>query len=310
MSSKLKPEINFPKGFKERYEKLTDWNKFKKFLFPVRRSIRVNTLKISISELKEELSKEWSLIQIPWCKEGFWISPKDPKNEISLGTLSEHKQGLFYIQEAASMIPAIVLEPKPGEKILDMCASPGGKTTQIAQYMQNKGTLVANDIREDRISILKRNVERMGVNCTITKKPGQRFKDMKFDKILVDAPCSGTGNLRNNLNFELWSPKIFERLSYEQKSLIHSAYTILKRGGLLVYSTCSLEPEENENVIDFLLKRHKRTKLEKINLNINRSEPVLEFNGQKFNEEIEKTLRIWPQDNNTSGFFVAKIRKL
>jgi len=208
------------------------------------------------------------------------------------------------------MIPPLVLNPKPKEKILDMCASPGSKTTQIAQYMQNKGTLIANDIRKDRIAILERNLKRTGSIAVVTMQPGQQFKDVKFDKILVDAPCSGTGTIRNTLNFKDWNPETFERLSFEQKSLLHSAYNILKKGGLLVYSTCSMEPEENELVVDWLLKRHKKTNLEEITINLKRSKPILTYNKQKLDTRIKKTLRIWPQDNNTSGFFVAKIRKL
>ncbi len=306
---KMTEKIKLPIGFKEKYEKLTNWAEFGKFFYPVEKSIRVNTLKISVSELRKRLEKKFKVIQIPWCPEGFWISSRY-KNEIHLGSLEESEQGLFYIQEAASMIPPLVLNPKPKEKILDMCASPGSKTTQIAQYMQNKGTLIANDIRKDRIAILERNLKRTGSIAVVTMQPGQQFKDVKFDKILVDAPCSGTGTIRNTLNFKDWNPETFERLSFEQKSLLHSAYNILKKGGLLVYSTCSMEPEENELVVDWLLKRHKKTNLEEITINLKRSKPILTYNKQKLDTRIKKTLRIWPQDNNTSGFFVAKIRKL
>ncbi|MHC1585113.1 MAG: NOL1/NOP2/sun family putative RNA methylase [Candidatus Syntropharchaeia archaeon] len=303
-------EKKLSETFVNRYSRLTDWEEFKKYLFiPIKKSIRVNTLKTTVPELKEKLEKRgWKLKPIPWCEEGFWIWGKDER----LGSLPEHEMGHFYIQEAASMIPPIVLDPKPGEKILDMCASPGGKTTQIAQYMKNKGKLIANDIREDRIAILKRNLLRMGVrNCTVTQMPGQHFKDVKFDKILVDAPCSGTGTMRNWNSVEKWNPEIFRRISYEQKSLLHHAYCVLRRGGILVYSTCSFEPEENESVVDYLLKRHKKTELEEIDLKgIKRSEPILEFEGKTFDSRIERCLRIWHHDNDTSGFFVAKIRKL
>jgi NOL1/NOP2/sun family putative RNA methylase len=292
--------------FIKRYSRLTNWNEFSKYLqLPLRKSIRVNTLKISVTELTKKLTKDWHLESIPWCDYGFWISPK--KTELSLGSTREHKLGYFYIQEAASMIPVIVLDPKPGETILDMCASPGGKTTQIAQHTHNTGKLIANDIREDRIAILKRNIARMGVNCTLTKQPGQWFKDIKFDKILIDAPCSGTGTLHN---IENYTPAIFKRIANTQKSLLHHAYCVLKKNGIMVYSTCSLEPEENEAVIDWLLHRHKKTEIENINININRSPPVMEFEGINYDTRIKNCLRIWPQDNNTSGFFVAKIKKV
>jgi NOL1/NOP2/sun family putative RNA methylase len=314
----------FSSGFIEHYREITDWDVFEKYLrTPGRRSIRVNTLKITIPKLIERLSPCWQLEQIPWCSEGFRISGRqvcgcgcvhDVKR---LGDIPEHKSGLFYIQEASSMIPAVVLDPKPGENILDMCASPGSKTTQIAGYMKNTGSITASDVRADRIAILKRNLERMGVtNCTVLQMPGQQFKDVKFDRILLDPPCSGTGTLRGDPeSIGKWDPKIAERLMYEQRSLIHYAYCVLKRGGIMVYSTCSIEPVENEAVIDYLLKRHKKTGIEEIEMNaqacgLNRSKPILEYGGKSYDERIERTMRIMPQDNDTDGFFISKIRKL
>jgi NOL1/NOP2/sun family putative RNA methylase len=304
--------LSLPEGFKEHYSNLTDWDNFEKCLGSLlRKSIRVNTLKASVEDVLKRLNQEWVLEKVSWTDEGFFISHKEGKRQ-DIGNIPEHNEGLLYVQEASSMIPAIVLDPKPGELILDMCASPGSKTTQIAQMMQNKGKIVAADIRDDRIAILKRNIARMGItNCEIVKKPGQQFKDLQFDRILVDAPCSGTGTMRMQEDIDRWNPAVAARMSFEQKSLLHSAYCVLKKGGILVYSTCSLEPEENEAVIDWLLKRHKKTKLEEIKISgIKRSKPILEHRGKKFNEKISRCLRIWPHDNNTSGFFVAKIKKL
>ena len=313
-------QYEFKKEFIEHYRKIADWKVFEKYLRQQRRrSIRVNTLKITVPDLVKRLSPKWNLEQIPWCREGFWISSKSERHaEIkSLGNVKEHKSGLFYIQEASSMIPAAVLEPKPNENILDMCASPGSKTTQIAQYMQNKGHITANDIRTDRTAILKRNIERMGVtNCTITQMPGQWFKDVKFDRILLDPPCSGTGTMRGDFDqIEKWNPDVAKRMHYEQRSLIHYAYCVLKRGGILIYSTCSIEPPENEAVIDYLLKRHKKTEVEEINMNaethgLNPSKPILKYEGESYDKRIEQTMRIMPQDNDTDGFFIAKIRKI
>ena len=135
---------------------------------------------------------------------------------------------------------------------------------------------------------------------------------MELDRILVDAPCSGTGTIRKSLKtLRIWNPNMVKRLSITQKQLIETAFNTLKQNGILVYSTCSLEPEENEAVIDFLLNKYKNAKLEEIKLsNIKRSTPILEFNNNKYNNEIKKCLRIWPQDNDTEGFFVAKIKKL
>src|SRR3989338_4384229 len=144
-------EIEFKEKFIERYSKLTDFEEFKKYsLSFLRRSIRVNTIKISVPELKKRLEKNWALEQIPWCKEGFCIE-HIKKERRDIGNLIEHSLGYFYTQEAASMIPPIVLEPKGTDVVLDMAASPGSKTTQISALMNNKGILVANDINSERM---------------------------------------------------------------------------------------------------------------------------------------------------------------
>ena len=307
-------ETAFKPKFIERYSKLTDWEKFKVCsLSFLKRSIRVNTLKISVKELKERLEKNWVLEQVPWCKEGFWIEHAE-KERRDIGNLIEHSLGYFYVQEAASMIPPIVLEPKPNNIVLDIAASPGSKSTQIAQYMQNKGILIANDCTIERMKSLSINLQRCGVtNVIITLMEGQRFhrSGINFDKVLVDAPCSGTGTIRKSLKtIDMWNPNMVRRLSITQKQLIETGFNLLQKDEILVYSTCSLEPEENEGVVDFLLGKYDNAKLEEISLKIKKSPAVIEFENKKYNEEIKKCLRIWPQDNDTEGFFVAKIRKI
>jgi NOL1/NOP2/sun family putative RNA methylase len=304
-------EVSFKEKFIERYSKLTDFDEFKKYsLMFLRRSIRVNTLKITIDELKKRLEPKWNLAQIPWCKQGFWIEHHQ-KERRDIGNLEEHSLGYFYTQEAASMIPPLVLEPQPGEMVLDMCAAPGSKSTQIAAMMQNKGLLVLNDYKGMRVAPLGINIQRMGItNEVITLMEGRFFKDFTFDRILVDAPCSGTGTIRKSFKtLRIWNPDMVRRLAGTQKQLIETAFNCLKLGGIMVYSTCTLEPEEDEGVIDFLLNKYPNAYLEDISLPIKRSDAVLEFEGQKYHESIKKCLRIWPQDNDTEGFFVAKIRK-
>lgn len=302
--------IEFKPRFIDRYSKLTDWESFKKYsLSYLNKSIRINTLKTTISHVKKELDKDWILEPIPWCKEGFWIEHK--KGRLDVGNTIEHQIGYYYVQEAASMIPPIVLDPKPGEKVLDLCASPGSKTTQMAQYMENKGIIVANDIAGARLAALGINLQRCGVmNAVITQRKGEHFKDIEFDKVLVDAPCSGTGTIRKSLKtLGWWNPNtIKNKIAGLQKKLILAGYNALRRGGTMVYSTCSLEPDENEAMIDFLLEKTD-AKLEEIELNLNHSPAVAEFEGKKFNPEVKKCLRLWPQDNNTEGFFVCKIKK-
>ncbi|MFT4343697.1 MAG: NOL1/NOP2/sun family putative RNA methylase [Candidatus Woesearchaeota archaeon] len=298
--------------FRERYEKLTDFDTYMEYslAFP-RKAIRVNTLKISPEELKERLPSAWNITPVPWCPEGFWIKHSEGRRDI--GNLIEHALGYIYVQEASSMIPPIVLDPQPGEIILDMCSAPGSKTTQIAARMQNKGLLFANDIEGVRLAPLGINLQRMGVtNTVITLMYGQHYKrsNIVFDRILVDAPCSGTGTIcKSPGTLRMWNPAMVTRIAGTQKKLIDAGFSKLKSGGTLVYSTCSNEPEENEGVINWLLENHPDAYLEKIDILAKSSPPILEFNGTSYNPEIAKCLRIWPQDNHTEGFFVAKVRK-
>ncbi|RLE46888.1 tRNA methyltransferase [Candidatus Woesearchaeota archaeon] len=315
---KLKPfpdaeKYEFKEKFIERYSKLTDWNTYKKYTLSfLRKSIRINTLKATIKEVISRLQKNWILEQIPWCKEGYWLEHK--KGRLDIGNTLEHTLGYYYVQEAASMIPPIVLDPKENDVVLDMCASPGSKTTQLAQYMNNKGLIIANDIKGDRLAALGINLQRMGVyNTAVTLMQGQNYEKtgMIFDKILLDAPCSGTGTIRKSVKtIRMWNPDTIKRIAGLQRKLTRTAWKILKKGGTLVYSTCSTEPEENEAIINWLLENNKDAKIEEIKLNIKKSPPILSFGNKKYNPEISKCLRIWPQDNDTEGFFVAKIKKI
>ena len=304
--------IEVKERFKERYSKLTNYDEFMKYsLSFLRKSIRVNTLKISIEKLRGRMEKDWKFTQIPWCKEGFWIEHREKRRDI--GNTVEHQLGYIYVQEAASTIPPIVLHPEPGDVCMDMCAAPGSKTTQMAAYIQNKGMIIANDISGMRLRPLGINLQRSGVSNTIvTLMQGRLFEKarIEFDRVLIDAPCSGTGTIRKSLKtLEMWNPDMIKRLAAIQRQLIDTGYRILKPEGTLVYSTCSLEPEENEGVIDFLINKYKNVKIEEISIDIKRSDPILNFETNTYNKEIKKCLRIWPQDNDTEGFFVAKIKK-
>jgi NOL1/NOP2/sun family putative RNA methylase len=210
------------------------------------------------------------------------------------------------------MIPPIALDVEPGMLVLDMAASPGAKTTQIAQYMQNEGCIIANDVKISRMNILISNLQRCGVLIAkVTMKDGRFFKRFAntFDRVLLDAPCSNVGMIRKNFKYlKIWKQRDVESLSRLQKQLIMAAYTALKPGGVLVYSTCTLDPAENEEVIDHLIS-NTDAKLERIDLPLKSHEPILEFDGKQFDEEIKKCLRIHPQDNDTEGFFIAKVIK-
>lgn len=301
--------IEWKPKMKERYSKMTDWEDYVKHsLSFLRKSIRVNTIKTTREELLPRLQERFILEPIPWCGEGFWIEHKEGR--LDIGNTVEHAIGYYYVQEAASMIPPIVLNPRPGEKVLDMAAAPGSKTSQLAAMMQNKGILVANDVTGDRLASLGINLQRMGVtNVLVSQHQGQNIKHVEFDKILLDAPCSGTGTIRKSLKtIRMWNPSGIKRLSGLQKKLITNAFNLLKHGGTMVYSTCSQEPEENEEIINYAV-QELRMKVQKIQLPLNKSEPVTEFEGKTYTHEVKKCLRLWPQDNDTEGFFVAKLTK-
>ena len=210
------------------------------------------------------------------------------------------------------MVPVEVMSPKKDDIIFDMAAAPGSKTTQIASKVKNSGLIVANDNNYNRLKALSMNTQRCGItNTVISLMEGRFFSNFEFDKILVDAPCSGTGTFRKSPNtIKEWYPNIAKRVSGIQRQLIKTAFNNLKVGGTLVYSTCTLEPEENEKVISYLLDEFENAKVEKFDVSGLKSSPaVLDFEGKSFNSEVSKCLRIWPQDNDTDGFFVAKIKK-
>jgi NOL1/NOP2/sun family putative RNA methylase len=315
--------VDVKKRFEDHYRLLLkdDYDKFMNYsLSYIRKCVRINTLKTNVDDVKKRLSDRWNLEQIPWCKEGFWIEFKGGKR-FDLGNLIEHNLGYIYIQESASMIPPIVLDPKPGETVLDMCAAPGSKTSQIAMYMHNKGILVANDVSGMRLKALGMNLQRCGVRNTImTMMQESKFQWINkqnpgflLDKILVDAPCSGTGTIRKSLRtINMWNPLGISKLSRIQKNLIIIAFQLLRPGGVMVYSTCTIEPEENEHVVSHLLDNHPDAELLDIDsksLGIKRTDAITEFEDLKINLAVKKCLRIHPYDNNTEGFFIAKIRK-
>lgn len=280
------------------------------------RSLRCNTLKISVEELKKRLENKGWKIEQPFKSFPEIMIIKNELAPGEVGRALEHLLGYYYIQEIASMLPVLVLNPEENERVLDLCASPGSKTTQIAARMNNKGLIIANEVKFGRIKILSANTERCGVmNMLITKRDGialcKRFKEENFlfDKILLDAPCSGEGTIRSvPKGLEMWNIKTIENLSKLQKSLIASAIEILRPNGELVYSTCTHAPEENEEVIDFAIKNF-NVKIEKINLPIKTRPGITAWKEKEYLEEVKFSCRIYPQDNDTEGFFIAKLRK-
>jgi len=320
----MKPNLELKPLFLERMENLfsneKDFQNYMEILEkePVR-SIRCNTLKISTIDLIKRLNEKGWKIEQPFKGYPEIMIVENSLQPGELGRSLEHLLGYYYVQEIASMLPVLALDPQVGELVLDLCASPGSKTTQIAAKMQNRGSLIANEISIGRIKILASNTERCGAtNVIITKKEGtalcKRLKnaDFYFDKILIDAPCSGEGTLRSTPKTALmWNINTIKKLSKIQKHLLEAAFEILKPKGELVYSTCTHAPEENEEVVDFILNKFSNEiKIEKINLPVNCRSGLTEWNDESYTNEVQKSCRIYPQDSNTEGFFIAKFRRL
>ena len=292
-----------------------DFEKFEKIVHrKQRRFIRCNTLKISPHDLFQRLNKNWKVAQ-PFGDYPEIMLVVGELGPGELGNSIEHLLGYFYVQEISSMLPPLALKPKPGEFVLDLCSSPGSKTTQMAAMMKNEGTIIANDVKLDRIKILAANLERCGVmNVVATRNDGVGLcnrlakKGFKFDKILLDVPCSGEGTLRSSpKTFKMWNFKVVQKLSREQKKLFASAVKCLKVGGEIVYSTCTHSPEENELVVSFALKNFP-LKIEKVELPLKCRPGVKEWKDEKFEGGVEKCCRIYPQDNDSEGFFVSKFK--
>lgn len=316
-----KQKLELKSLFKERMELLLE-NEFEKYLDSLKissqNSIRVNTLKISVKDLKKRLEKKGWKIKQPFQSnpEIFIIESDLAPGE--LGRSLEHLLGYYYVQEISSMLPVMVLDPKNNERILDLCASPGSKTTQLAAYMNNKGLIVANEINLGRLRILSSNLGRCGVtNTLVTMKNGvylcENFYKNKifFDKILVDAPCSGEGTLRNTPKTSLmWNINTVKKLSKIQKHLVESALKILKPNGILIYSTCTHSPEENEEVVNYLLEKYP-IKLDKISLpkELKFREGIIRWKDKLYKDELKQSCRIYPHISNTDGFFISKIIK-
>jgi len=321
-SNYLKEKFPPKEGFVQRMECLLGKKESEKFFeisyTPTPSSIRCNTLKISVDDLKKRLENYGWRLRQPFDEfpEVIIIDSKLKPGE--LGNTREHLLGYYYVQEISSMLPMLVLRPQAGDIILDLCASPGSKTTQAAAMMENSGTIIANEVSMGRLGILNSNLERCGVmNAIVTRKEGVALcnlllkkSKLRFDKILVDAPCSGEGTLRKSpKTLLMWNSNMIKKIASTQYKLAESAIQLLKIGGEMIYSTCTLAPEENEMIVDSLIQKFD-VEIEQIKLPLKFRCGVCEWEGKSLSPEVKKCLRLYPQDNDTDGFFVAKIRKL
>jgi NOL1/NOP2/sun family putative RNA methylase len=274
---------------------------------PPVRSLRVNTLKLTPEELAARVP--FHLEPVPWCPEGFYYDHERDRP----GKHVYHAAGLYYIQDASAMSPAEALDPQPGENVLDLCAAPGGKTTQIAARMKGQGILVANEIDGKRIKALVENLERCGVTNAVVlnehpERLTSRFRGF-FDRILIDAPCSGEGMFRKDPEvYERWSLRLTEKCAVLQSEILDAAAPMLRAGGRLVYSTCTFNAHENEEVIDRFLRDHPEFRLVTVPQFVH-FEPGRPEWMETPNASLSRTARLWPHRLRGEGHFVAVLEK-
>ena len=301
----------FPQAFVERYSRfIPDFDAFLDAMQrPLRRTFRVNTLKATRGQVLELLA-DLRPQPLPWCELGFSLDEGE-----GLGKRIEHFIGLIYVQEAASMVPPLVLDPQPGERVLDIAAAPGSKTTEMSAMMQNTGIIISNDPSPTRVRGLLGNVDRAGcLNVAVCRMDGSslgRAVAGTCDRVLVDAPCSSEGTIRKSAQvLDRWSVAAIERFPSIQKRLISAGYLALRPGGVMVYSTCTVAPEENESVVAHLLARQPEAEVLEAGLPGLAMRPGLrEWERESFPEAVGRCRRILPQDNDTEPFFLALVRK-
>ena len=234
--------------------------------------------------------------RVPWESEGYYYD-----TDSRPGLHPYHEAGVYYLQEASAMAPVRLLDPQPGERVCDLCAAPGGKTTQIAGEMAGQGFLLCNEINPKRAKILSRNIERMGVaNALVTNEHPQNLAKRLwgfFDRVLVDAPCSGEGMFRKEeAAITDWSEETVEMCAHRQSEILDSGAQLVRDGGILVYSTCTFAPQENEQVVEAFLQRHSEFSR-------------VAVDAPWFTQVAEGSFRLWPHKLKGEGHFAAVLRK-
>ncbi|MDE6750291.1 MAG: RsmF rRNA methyltransferase first C-terminal domain-containing protein [Lachnospiraceae bacterium] len=308
--------VILPHDFTDRMRKLLQ-DEYQDFLASYEKErlygLRYNPLKAANKSKDLFLSQmPFKLEPVPWTDEGFYY-----KQSAQPGKHAFHEAGAYYIQEPSAMAVVEVLAPKPGERILDLCAAPGGKSTHIAGKMMGEGLLISNEIIPGRAKILSQNIERMGISnavvCNETPERLSEFFPSYFDRILVDAPCSGEGMFRKDETaINEWSPENVKMCADRQKMILENAAFMLKPGGVLVYSTCTFSVEENEGMINGFLKEHEEFAIEKTQLEDffgHRERIHIEAWIENSVPDIEHTIRLWPHKIDGEGHFIARLKK-
>ncbi|MBD5546635.1 MAG: RNA methyltransferase [Lachnospiraceae bacterium] len=298
-----------PELFLSRMERMLG-EEYQEFLesyqMPQYHSLRVNLLKGT----EEELRTKAGFLEEPvtWAAGGCYCGEEERP-----GKHPFHEAGVYYIQEASAMAPAAYLGAEPGERILDLCAAPGGKSTQIAADMCGKGLLVCNEIHPQRAKILSENIERMGIRnaLVVSHKPdflAEHFPAY-FDRILVDAPCSGEGMFRKKEDaVKEWSLENVKMCADRQSDILESAAIMLRPGGRMVYSTCTFSLEEDEGTVSSFMQNHQEFHLVEAK-KVSGMAPGMALYGETDQREIEKTIRLWPHKLKGEGHFVACFQK-
>lgn len=308
---KGRPLAPLPEGFTDRMEKMLG-EEYPAFLKSYEEGraygLRVNLLKGSREELYGRLCRRFGLVPVPWCREGFYYGQEDRP-----GRHPFHQAGVYYIQEPSAMAVGSLLDPQPGEAVLDLCAAPGGKTTHIAARMAGEGLLVSNEVHPARAKALSQNVERMGAkNAVVTNEEPERLAKIFpgfFDRVVVDAPCSGEGMFRKEEQArEEWSRGHVQLCAGRQRQILDCGAKMLKPGGRMVYSTCTFSPEENEEVVIRFLESHPDFALVPApGVLKGLSKGRLDWWGDQ--EELEGAYRIWPHKARGEGHFAALLEK-
>ena len=274
--------------------------------------IRTNTLKVTRKELMEQLDKRGANVEaIEWSK----VAIKIVESAVPIGATPEYLGGQYMLQSAASLNPVMALGPRPGEKVLDMSAAPGGKTTYIAQLMKNNGVIIANDLKPGRQKSTVANLHRMGVkNSIVCCYDGRKVPGIikGFDRALLDAPCSGLGVISRDQTVKIQrTVKDIQRISHVQKELLCAAIDCVDHkssAGYIVYSTCSISCEENEQVVQYALKK-RHVKLVECGLEVGKP-GMTRYKERRFHPSLSLTRRFYPHVHNMDGFYVAKFKKL
>ena len=269
--------------------------------------LRVNTKKISVEKFKEICPFE--IRPIPWIENGFYYDG----DKVQPAKHPYYFAGLYYLQEPSAMTPANRLPIEPGDKVLDVCAAPGGKATELGAKLKGQGVLIANDISNSRAKGLLKNIEIFGVGnvLVLSEEPGklEEYFPEYFDKILIDAPCSGEGMFRKDKKmvkaWEEHGPSFFAKI---QRSIVMQAARMLKPGGMILYSTCTCDTVENEGTIEYLLKECPEFFLKDIVPYEGFAQGKPEVTESKL-EDFRKTVRIWPHKMHGEGHYLALLQK-